>query len=468
MSTPVTDPANGQGPVGKADAAGARKRWRRAGLTGTSAVVQQGVVAITGLVATPLAVGYLGVERYGIWLTLSSLLAWLAITDVGLGGNALVNAVAEACGRGDRVWQREIVATAFWSLAGIGALLGLIVWAAFPGIPWRSVFNASEAVPQGELHTAVAICIAFFLLEFPARAASAVYYGSQRGYIANGWSILGSVASLGALFLVTRTNGSLPEVIFALWGVRVLVAYLASAILYGWQQPWLLPAPWVATRRAFRRLASLGVRYVVAQFGGFAMFQSHPIIIAQFLGPTAVAVFGVAYRVATFPAMIVGVLLSGLMPAYGEARVRRDTKWIQRTFRLSAILGALVSLGAATSVVVLLRPVVQAWVGPKLVPSVGLTWALGSYVLLSGFVGPASVMLYGVERVGKQALIAVANGLLVILLGALFTPQGGLTGMAMAMACALALTNLPGQFLEARHVLCGFSPKAVRPSDGGA
>ena len=355
MIIPTNDGGR-QGPLGEPGAAGARQRWRRAGLTGTSAIVQQGVVAVTGLVATPLAVGYLGVERYGIWLTLSSLLAWLAITDVGLGGNALVNAVAEACGRDDRAWQKEIIATAFWSLAGIATLLGLIVWAVFPTIPWRTVFNASGAVPLRELHTAVAICITFFLLEFPARAVSAVYYGSQRGYIANGWSILGSIASLVALFLVTRGRGGLPEVILALWGVRVLVAYLASACLYGWQQPWLLPVPWVATRRAFRRLASLGVRYVVAQFGGFAMFQSHPIIIAQLLGPTEVAVFGVAHRVATFPAMIVAVFLSGLMPAYGEARVRRDWRWIQRTFRLSAVLGALVSLGAAALVIGLLRP----------------------------------------------------------------------------------------------------------------
>jgi len=142
-----------------------------------------------------------------------------------------------------------------------------------------------------------------------------------------------------------------------------------------------------------------------------------------------------------------------LMPAYGEARVRRDGRWIRRTFRLSAVLGALVSLGAAALVIAFLRPIVHIWVGAKLVPSVGLAWALGAYVLLSGLVGPASVMLYGVERVGKQALIAVANGLLVVLLGVLFTPQEGVTGMAMAMGCALALTNLPGQFLEARHVL---------------
>lgn len=446
-------------------AAGAWQRWRRAGLTGTSSVAVQAVVALVGLLSTPLAVGYLGKERYGIWLTLSSLLAWLAISDVGFGGNALVNAIAEADGRDDREWQTELVATAFWSLAGIAALLGLILGVAFPRVPWKAVFGASEVVPASELLTAVGICIALFLLEFPARVATAVYYGAQQGYVSNGWSMVSSLVSLAALFVVTRRSGGLSQVVVALWGTRVVVAYLVCAHLFGRDRPWLLPMPGLATMRALRRLANLGVRYVVAQVGGFAMFQSQPVIISQVLGPTEVALFGVAHRVATFPMMAVSALLNGLMPAYGEARARGDWKWIRRTFRASTLFGALVSVLMACAVVVFLPPVVEAWVGNGLTPSFGLSAALGVYVLLGGLISPASVMLYGVERVGKQALIALANGALVIFLGLLFTRLWGVTGMAVAMACSVALTNLPGQLVEARRVLDDRSTSELGPRD---
>jgi len=457
-----------EGRPGEHAAAGAAwQRWRRAGLTGTSAIAAQVVVMIVGLVSTPLAVEYLGKERYGIWLTLSSMLAWLAISDVGLGGNALVNAIAEAEGRDDRAWQRELVATAFWSLAGIGAFLGLGVWAALGHVPWRAVFKASAAVPSGELVTAVAACVALFALGFPARVASTVYYGAQQGYVSNVWNILSNCASLGVLFLVTRRSGGLLQVVLALWGTRVLFSYLVCASLFGRDRPWLLPVPWAATRRALRRLTSLGVRYVVAQVGGFAMFQSQPIVIAQLLGPAQVAVFGVAHRLATFPAVLLGGLLNGLMPAYGEARGGGDWEWIRRTFRGSLAASALLSLGAAGLIVALLRPAVRLWVGPALDPPLGLEWALAAYVFLGGIVSPVSVMLYGLERVGKQALIAVANGVLVIVLGLLFTPRYGLTGMAAAMACAIAFTNLPGQFLEASRTLRERSSRARGATGAG-
>ena len=68
----------------------------------------------------PLTVHYLGAERYGVWLTISSLLTWMSMTDFGLAGNALVNVLAEASGREDREGAQHYAASAFWALTGVG------------------------------------------------------------------------------------------------------------------------------------------------------------------------------------------------------------------------------------------------------------------------------------------------------------------------------------------------------------
>ena len=60
-----------------------------------------------GFVSVPLTVHYLGAERYGVWLTISSLLVWVALTDFGLAGNALVNVLSEAVGNDDRGVARQ-------------------------------------------------------------------------------------------------------------------------------------------------------------------------------------------------------------------------------------------------------------------------------------------------------------------------------------------------------------------------
>jgi O-antigen/teichoic acid export membrane protein len=67
-------------------------------------------------------------------------------------------------------------------------------------------------------------------------------------------------------------------------------------------------------------------------------------------------------------------------------------------------------------------------------------------------VTPASVMLYGVERVGAQAVFAFINALLNVILGIILTQYFGITGMVLAMAIALLLVNPIAQWTQIRQV----------------
>ena len=96
-----------------------KERYRRASITATSSLISQGLTILISLISVPLTVGYLGPERYGVWLTMSSLLTWMAMTDFGLAGNALVNVIADATERDDRQLARQYAASAFWSLTAI-------------------------------------------------------------------------------------------------------------------------------------------------------------------------------------------------------------------------------------------------------------------------------------------------------------------------------------------------------------
>src|SRR3954466_3751287 len=72
-----------------------RERYRRASITASTSFLSKALTILISFVSVPLTVHYLGAERYGIWLTMSSLLTWMAMTDFGLAGNALVNVISE-------------------------------------------------------------------------------------------------------------------------------------------------------------------------------------------------------------------------------------------------------------------------------------------------------------------------------------------------------------------------------------
>jgi len=430
-----------------------QERLRRAGLTGVTSMISQGLIIASGLISIPLTLNYLGRERYGVWLTMNSLLSWLTISNLGFAGNALINSLAEATGKDDRELARELVATAFWSLMGIAALLSFVFALAFPFIPWPAVFNTASTVPLSELHWAVILSLMSFVLMFPISIADAIYQGYQEGYIGNGWGMAGSLLSLVALLGVTHIQGGLPLLVFALSSVRILVAIINIAYLFKRRYPWLLPVPQAVTRRSLRRLTSLGSKYLVAQLAGIGMFQSQPMIIVQVLGPVQVGIFNIAQRLLTLPLMVVQMFTFPLMPAYGEAQARQDWPWIRRTLQRSLIISAVASLCMVVPLMFLAKAVVRLWVGWEMVPDQALILALSLYVLVAAVVTPASVMLYGLERVGGQALIAIANAVVTVIAGIWLTRILGLPGMAGAMAIALVGVNLIGQAIQAWLVL---------------
>jgi O-antigen/teichoic acid export membrane protein len=426
------------------------ERIRRARLTSVTSIAAQAITLATSVLSIPLTVGYLGVERYGVWLTLNSLIAWLAVSDLGFGGNALVTAMADASGMEDREWSRQLAATAFWALAAIAAILVLIAIPTVVLVPWERVFNVSR-IPLTELRGAVAVSLAGFLIGFPATAAVAIYHGRQEGYLGNAWAIAASVFSLGALLLITRVQGGLPHLVTALWGTRLLVSVLGAAYLFVWHAPWLRPSPRSVTRRALRRLSRLGVRFLVAQLAGIGMFQSQPIIVTQLLGPAPLAVFSIAQRVLTAPLLLVQAFTLPLMAPYAEALARGDAGWIRRTLIQSTKTATAGSLCLVAVLVPLTRPLIRFWVGPSLMPATAVVLLLGAYVVVAGIVTPASVMLYGMGRAGRQALYASANAVATVVLGILLTRFWGLAGMAAAMLVALALVNPIAQLLELRQ-----------------
>lgn len=440
-----------------------QERLRRAGLTGITAALSQGLVVATGLISVPLTINYLGHERYGVWLTINSLLNWLYVTNLGFSGNALINALAEAHGKDDRALEQELVATAFWSLVGLAVLLSAIFAAVFPMISWPTLFNVSSSVSLSELHWAVILSLASFVLMFPLNISHTIYQGYQAGYIGNIWSMVGSALSLVALVGVTRIQGGLIHLVVALFGVRLLVLLANLAYLFYRQYPWVWPLPSAVTRRSFRRLLSLGAKYLVAQVAGIGMFHSQPMIIAQILGPVQVGIFNVAQRLLTLPLLVVQMFTFPLLSAYGEARARQDWPWIRRTFWRSLVGSTVVGTVLSVGLAVFAAPIIRIWAGPEMVPEQGLISWLSVYAVVAVIATPASVLLYGLERVGGQAVAALINALGMILLGIWFTQAWGVAGTAAAMTLSLAAVNLTFQFIMVRSAMRTIS--SLQPSE---
>src|SRR5205823_1872065 len=93
-----------------------RERRSRSIVRGTAAaLVARAIGSLTGIITIPLTVRYLGAERYGAWMTISSVLVFLGFGDFGL-ASSLTNALGKAFGADDRASARRFVTTTLAAL----------------------------------------------------------------------------------------------------------------------------------------------------------------------------------------------------------------------------------------------------------------------------------------------------------------------------------------------------------------
>jgi len=418
-----------------------KERYRRAALTGLGSLAGKGLSFLTLLISVPLTLHYLGVERFGMWMTISSVMTMLTFADLGI-GNALLNMVSEANGRDDPELANRLISTAFFIVAGIAAGLTILFALAYPFVAWSRVFNVTSERAIAESGPALAVFAACFFVSLPLNLAPRVHLGYQDGVINDIWSGIGNVTGLIAILVVIYLRGGLPWLVLALSGGPLLATFMNGFLLFGFQRPWLRPKFESFSRECVRRLFGLGSMFLLLQIFMSLAFLSDNIIIAHVIGAVAVAQYAVPQRMFGFVSILIGLLLGPLWPAYGEAVARGDHQWVGLTLRRSLLYAVLVSGAAAAVFVIFGHAIVWLWVGRDINPSVMLLIGFGVWTLISSAGHAIAMFLNGAGVLRFQIMIALSMAVAAVFLKILLATHMGVTGVIWGTDVAYIMATL--------------------------
>ena len=108
---------------------------------------------------------YLGVEQFGIWSTMLTLIGWVMMFDFGI-GNGLKNKISESLARNDTQKAAGFISTAYGLIGFISIFLFFTFFSISYYIPWQRVFN-TQIISDDELrYAAVALSFSNGLLSF--------------------------------------------------------------------------------------------------------------------------------------------------------------------------------------------------------------------------------------------------------------------------------------------------------------
>jgi O-antigen/teichoic acid export membrane protein len=373
-------------------------------------------------------------------MTVTAVTAILAFSDLGI-GNAIINRMSIAFASGERARATREVSSASVVLGAVGIAILLIAAGLLPILPWQRIYNvvgpaASEAGPS------TFVFIACFAVLLPIGLVQKVQLGFQEGTIANLWTIGGTLLGLVFLLIAIVMRLGLPWLVLAVAGGPVLATGLNWIQEFVHSRAWLRPRADHVDFRVGLQLARTGSLFLGLQIAGAVAFSSDNFIAAQLLGPVAVAQYSVAQRLFLAVPTLVSVGAIALWPAYGEAIVHSDRRWIRRTFLRSTLFAAgLTALGGL--VLVAASPVVFGFlVGPALLPSLGLMIGFLVFSVLYAFGNVVSMLLNAANVIAFQLITASAMAVTSIFLKVELGRSYGVAGIIWGTVIAYALLSI--------------------------
>jgi O-antigen/teichoic acid export membrane protein len=430
----------------------AQERHRRIALTALASSAAKAITIATGLITVPLTLNYLGDERYGLWMTISSVIAMMVFADFGI-GLGLMNAVAEAYGKDDKDAIKRHVANALLILSVIAIIILVSFFISYPFIDWGGFFNVKSNLAMKESGPALAILVICFALGVPAGIVQRVQMGLQQGFASSIWQAGGSVLGLLLTLLVISLEGGLPWLAIGLGGAPVIISVLNGFVFFSVQSRDLAPDLLRISRPGMVRILQGGLLFFMLQIGVSIAYASDNIIIAKILGASSVAQYSVVSKMFDGVLMVIGLAFVPLWPAYGEAKARGDWLWIKKTLARSMFATFFFAATAAILLVGCHKTLLQLWVGTKHVFPFALVAWYALWMVLKGLGGTYSYFLNGMNVMRLQLVVATVFMTISITLKIFLVYKIGLIGVPVALAFSYITTVVIPYALTTNNII---------------
>jgi O-antigen/teichoic acid export membrane protein len=379
-------------------------------------------------------------------MTIASLVVLLSVTDLGIGSGVL-NSIARAYGRGDRLAARQHLASGLVVLTAIAMATGVLFLVVYPSISWGALYNvADDPLAASEAGPATGIFIATFLIGLPLSLIGQVRAAYQEGFVQSAFAGLGNVITIVLLLAAVAARANLPVLVLAITGGPILAAIANLIVLVRLHRPWLAPRRGDVTTDAMRSVVGLGMGFLILQIAYTVGFSTDRLVAAQVVGPLAVADYSVVYRLFAIPASLASIALLPLWPAYREAISRHDIGWVRLTLQRSIKVTVLVTVPLSVALAIVGPAIVDAWTGQRLAPSHGLYLALGAFTITLAFANAFMVFLNGAQVMRYQiftwTLMAVLNLTASLYLASKIGVAGVAVGSVVAVVVAIIIPAL--------------------------
>jgi len=404
----------------------------------------KGLSIIISLLYVPITLNYLNPTRYGLWMTLTSIVAWMGIFDIGL-GNGLRNKLAEALALGEKEKAKKYVSTAYAILSIIVISILILFLIANHWINWSAALNTAESY-RSELKILSIVIVVLFGFKFVLNIISTVFTADQKPAIGSIFEVFGSILGLIIIYILTLTNRT-SLIAFGLAAMLTpVIVYLVVSIYFYKNKYYYLKPSWKSIELSYAKdLTGLGIKFFVIQIAALIIFQTSNILISQFFSPAEVTPYNISFKYFGVLTMLWGIILAPIWSAFTQAKTLNDIIWVKKTIsRLNKLmiptilLLVLMSFGA--------RYVISIWTKGMVIISIPMIIFFAIYSFISIWNNIYAFFLNGIGKTRIQIFTSIIASLIHIPLAYILVKHFhyGSEGIVFSMTISLLFFAIAG------------------------
>lgn len=340
-------------------------------------LIFRGLSVLISLLLVPLCIHFVGKEQYGIWLTISSIVAWMSLFDIGL-SNGLRNKLVRCLALNDVKSAKTYVSTVYISLG----IIFFVVWLFFlcfnPIIDWVKVLNIPFCTNES-MQKLIFIVFSYFCISLVLKTANSILLADQKAAYTSIMDLGGQLFALLLIFLMNRyVAGSLLYLTLAMCIMPILVAFFFNGFLFRFRYKEIAPSIKYFDFACVKDLIGISFRFFVIQIAAIIQYQTANIIIARYFNMAEVTNYNIVYKYFSLIYTVFIIIISPLWSAATDAYIKKEYNWIRNSVKKYTILLLIMSC-VGVVMLVISATIYNLWIGKD---AATITFALSFWCLI--------------------------------------------------------------------------------------
>ena len=414
--------------------------------------------AVYSLASVPVALHYLDIDRFGLWVLMGTLAGYLNLIDAGMtsaAGRLLIDHKDDRNGGN----YGSLIKTG-WFVSSLQGAIILIVGLSLAGT--FAHLLAVKAWLQPEFIRLVNWQCAVVALMFCTRVFGLILGANQRMDWVNYSGTFGLSINFVTQWIFFHLGFGVVSLAFgALASIIVVVACnaLGCAVLK------LFPeagSGGAVSWHHFQELFNFGKDVFLLTVGTQLINASQAIVIARMLGMEAAGIWGVGVRVFTLLNQVIWRISDMSGAAFAEMLARGEIARLRDRYRSLAVLTFSLAGWAAVSFALCNSLFIVIWTPNKIHWPVANDWLLAVWMILSAVVHCHNGFVFLTKQIGFMRYIYFLEGIVFVTLAFLTAGWGGLPAIiGCSILCTTCFTCAYGIWRVSRFFEISFNEVAL-------